>query len=598
LNNPYLYGVIGLVIGAVVMLILSMAAGKRNAPEDTSLLEAERRALEERYSDQLRERDEVIAHAKAEANQLASELSAARQEAETRLAALNDDLLIAIEQRSKGVVGGADPARITELENSLHQKDVQLARLGNELSEAKAMSGGGSAARVSELEILVHQKDVAISRMTSDLSEAKIALAAANQTHQVELAAKQSEFERLLKEKDDSVGRERTLLTSHVETQMEEQRRMFAQTEQALLEKLAAASDQSLRSATEQFLAVANETFAKAVEPSAPVVVEAPTRSRESVDELLLPVREALDRLERQNQLMDRRRDSAFEAIEKGIKQLSSEATQLANALRKPATQGAWGETAIITILENAGLIAGENFILQECGEDNKKRTDVVIKLPQERLLVIDSKVPLDAFWDGMNAPTDEARAIRMKTHARLVRDHVRELGSAYYWSSYDTLPDCVIMFLPTEAAYFAALEAEPQLLQEAKDAGVYLANPMTVLNMAHIAAYVLADERVRQNAQEIKNLGSELYERLRMFGEHFTSVGQNLRQSVDSYNKALTWIDRNVMPTARKMQLLGTAKGKTLQAPSQIDKSVKSFQTADLRELAVESTYDNEDEA
>jgi DNA recombination protein RmuC len=178
-----------------------------------------------------------------------------------------------------------------------------------------------------------------------------------------------------------------------------------------------------------------------------------------------------------------------------------------------------------------------------------------------------------------------------------MVREHVKELGSAYYWSSYDTLPDCVIMFLPTEGAYFAALEADPTLLQEAKDSGVYLANPMTVLNMAHIAAYVLADERVRQNAQEIKNLGSELYERLRMFGEHFTNVGQNLRQSVDSYNKALSWIDRNVMPTARKMQLLGTAKGKVLQPPNHIDKNVSRVQSPDLRELPVELTYEEEPE-
>jgi len=149
-------------------------------------------------------------------------------------------------------------------------------------------------------------------------------------------------------------------------------------------------------------------------------------------------------------------------------------------------------------------------------------------------------------------------------------------------------------MFLPTEGAYFAALEADPSLLQEAKDAGVYLANPMTVLNMAHIAAYVLADDRVRQNAQEIKQLGSELYERLRMFGEHFTNVGQNLKQSVDSYNKALSWIDRNVMPTARKMQLLGTSKGKVISAPSHIDKSVRSFQTPDMRELPLELTYED----
>lgn len=585
--NPIFMFVVGLIFGAIggalVMFLIARSAEDRTAHQDHSILENEKRALEERYADQLRERDDAISHAKAESNQLAAELMAARQEAEARVAALNDDLLIAIEQRSK-LPTGEDKSEelqheIEHRDSELHKLSVEINKLSMELAEAKA-----SLATIDR----GHEAEIAAKEAA--LTDAKVSLAAIERTHQVELAAKQSECERILVEKDEALNRERTLLSTHVQNQLDEQRRLFAETENAMLAKLGQASDESLKTATAKFLEVANETFAKAGEQAKS---EEPMK-QEAVEGLLTPVREALERLERQNQLMDRRRDSAFDAIEKGIQQLTSEATQLANALRKPATQGAWGETAIVTILENAGLIAGENFILQESGEDNKKRTDVVIKLPQDRLLVIDSKVPLDAFWDGTNAPTDEARAIRMRAHARMVREHVKELGSAYYWASYDTLPSCVIMFLPTEGAYFAALEADPKLLQEAKDSGVYLANPMTVLNMAHIAAYVLADERVRQNAQEIKNLGSELYERLRMFGEHFTNVGQNLRQSVDSYNKALTWVDHNVMPTARKMQLLGTQKGKALKAPTHVDKSVKSFQTADMRELTVESTYED----
>ncbi|WP_144241157.1 DNA recombination protein RmuC [Fimbriimonas ginsengisoli] len=545
---------------------------KNRGTDDTDALENERRALEDRYAQQLRDKDEVIAHAKAEANQLANELVAVRQEADSRVSALNDDLLGAIEQRSRGP---EENERLAELEAHLSQRDAEIDRLGQELVEAKAaaMSKGNPDE---------------INRLALELAELKVDLASANRTHDAILAAKESEFERLLKEKEASLQRERDLLTNHVQNQLEDQKKAFAATERALLAKLETVSDQSLRTATEQLVQAANETFNRASEQGSEVALK-----QETIDDLMKPVREALDRLERQNQQMDRRRESAFEAIERGVQQLTSEASQLANALRKPAAQGAWGDMTIQTILENAGLIAGENFILKDSGEDTKKRTDVVIKLPQDRMLVIDSKAPLEAFWDGMNAPNEETRAIRMKAHARLVRDHVRELGQAHYWAGYDSLPDCVIMFLPTEGAFFAALEAEPTLMQEAKEAGVYLANPMTVLNMAHIAAYVLADERVRQNAQEIKDLGSELYERLRMFGEHFSNVGQNLRQSVDSYNKALSWIDRNVMPTARKMQLQGVQKGKALTPASHIDKSVKSFQNADLRELPVESTYE-----
>lgn len=567
-------GLGGVGVGALVtgVLLISVLRGRRG--EDPAALEAERRAVQERFNEQLHEKDEIILRAKSEVNQLATDLVAIRQEADARVSALNDDLLHAIEQRSKS----ADmEQRLAELEGQLAQRDSEIDRLGQELVHAQ------SAASEEKYR-------PEIDRLTAELNEAKISLAASERSHRVELSAKQSEHERVIQEKDESMKRERELITNQVQSQLEEQKRLFAATEQALLSKLDTVSDQSLKAATEQLLQVANESFNRASEQSSGEAGLNP----DTVEDLLSPVREALDRLERQNRAMEMRRDNAFDAIEKGIQQLTSEATQLANALRKPAAGGVWGEMTIQTILENAGLIAGENFILKEIGEDTKRRTDVIIKLPQERLLVIDSKAPLEAFWDGMNAPNEETRAIRMKAHSRLVREHVKELGSAHYWAGYETSPDCIIMFLPTEGAYFAALEAEPSLLQEAKDAGVYLANPMTVLNMAHIAAYVLADERVRQNAVEIKELGSELYERLRMFGEHFTNVGQNLRQSVDSYNKALSWIDRNVMPTARKMQILGTSKGKTLQAPAHIDKSVKSFQNADLRELPITSTYED----
>jgi DNA recombination protein RmuC len=582
-----IYSIVGLLAGALLMYVVAVL-GNKKSDEDPGLGEAERRALEERHSDEIRRLTDDIARITAESSELAGELSAQRQESEEKVTAIAKELSELTVQAAKVT---ELQTNLNEVELALAQKDTQVNRLIADLADARNSLASADTSKVRELEQVVQQKELQLSRLTSDLAEAKISLAAIHQTNEAILSAKQGEYERLLKEKDDSLARERDLLTNHVQTQLDEQRKTFAETEQALLNRLEKVTDSSLKEATQQFLEIANKSFERAAEQT--VQTDQPLKP-EAVEELLSPVREALDRLEKQNQLMDRRRDTAFDAIERGIQQLTSEATQLANALRKPATQGAWGETAIITILENAGLIAGENFVLQVSGEDTKKRTDVVIKLPQDRNLVIDSKVPLEAFWEGTNAATDEARAIRMKAFARMVRAHVKELGSAYYWSAYDSLPDCVIMFLPTEGAYFAALEADPSLLQEAKEAGVYLANPMTVLNMAHIAAYVLADERVHQNAQEIKNLGSELYERLRMFGEQFTNVGQSLRQSVDNYNKALSWIDRNVMPTARKMQLLGTAKAKTLQIPSHIDKSVKSFQTADLRELPVETTYED----
>lgn len=554
ITNNIVWAVAGIVIGLIGAMLLVKGSLRNRQSQAEANADMKMRVLEEQHSQTLQERDQIILSARTEVNQLMKELATLRQEADARVSAVQQDSGLSSEERAQWEQERREAEAIRQ---NAAAKDAELAKLTADLMEARVAANNRTGISDQEVERLKAEYGKEAAALRAEVNDLQISLRAAERIHQTALEAKVNECERVIKEKDDSIQRERELLT----TQLHEQ-----------LEKI-------------------NSAVTPA--PAAPIAEE----EKESFGDLLAPVREALERLEKQNQLMERRRDNTFEAIEKGIDQLTSEAVQLANALRKPAQQGAWGEMAITTILENAGLMSGEHFTLHESGSDNKKRTDVVLKLPQGRSLVIDSSVPLDAYWDAQNAASEEAKGIRNKAFARIVREHVKELGAAYYWASYDALPDCVIMFLPTEGAYFSALEADPTLLQQAKDAGVYLANPMTVLNMAHIAAYVLADDRVRQNAQEIKQLGSELYERLRMFSEHFGNVGQNLRTSVDSYNKALSWIDRNVMPTARKMQLLGSQKAgtKPLAPNSPVDKSVRSFQSPDLRELPLELTYEED---
>ena len=235
------------------------------------------------------------------------------------------------------------------------------------------------------------------------------------------------------------------------------------------------------------------------------------------------------------------------------MKRLSDGTGQLANALRKPATIGGWGEDMLTRILENAGFIEGVHYDVQHSTDDGegRLRADVVVHLPQGRDFVIDCKAPLDAFSEGMNAPDEEVRRERFGQHARLVRDHVKQLSSKAYWERYPSA-DCVIMFLPTDGAFLAAVEADPSLVGDAHKSKVYIANPSTVMSMVHVTGYVLRQERLHETAQEVQAAATELYRRLGKFTKDMSNM------AVGNFNTAVGALDSRVLPQARKMNELG----------------------------------------
>jgi DNA recombination protein RmuC len=212
----------------------------------------------------------------------------------------------------------------------------------------------------------------------------------------------------------------------------------------------------------------------------------------------------------------------------------------------------------------------------------------VIIHLPNGRDFIIDSKSPLDSYWDGMNAQDEATRLVKFAAHSRLVRDHVKRLSSKGYWTRYKASPDCVVMFIPTEGAYQAAIEADRSLLTDAHKSRIYLANPMTLVSMIHIAAYVLKEERSRQNASEIQASASELYKRVSKFVGDFAAVGRNLRLSVQSYNTAVGSLDGRVLPKAREISRLGAGSGAELDDVVNIEISPRELTSQEARELPV----------
>ncbi|MCX6378570.1 MAG: DNA recombination protein RmuC [Armatimonadetes bacterium] len=318
---------------------------------------------------------------------------------------------------------------------------------------------------------------------------------------------------------------------------------------------------------------------------------------QQAIEELLRPVSDSLAKLAKQQEEMEQKRVSAFDSIEKGIRTLSEEADQLANALRKPATRGAWGEMNLKVILDNAGLQEGEHYVLQDSTDDeegNRLRTDVIIHLPNGRDFIIDSKAPLESYWEGMNCPDEATRQDKFAHHAKLVRDHVKQLSSKEFWTRYKASPDCVVMFIPTEGAYQAAIEADRSVLTDAHKSRVYLSNPMTLISMIHIVAYVLKEDRARQNASEIQESAVELYKRVSKFVGDFSDIGRRLRLTVDMYNTAVGALEGRVLPKARDISRLGAGSGREIDDVSPLELFPRELTSPEFRELPKQLSSSN----
>ena len=515
---------VGLLVGGTVAAVITWLSVRSRCSESQADLTRERDAAKEA----LRERDASLAALGERLKEAASKVEA------------KSERIMTLEAEKGRLEGEATTLQALRLDVSLRDRKLEA---NSERIIALESAKADLERTVRATEASKQQALEANDRFVADR------LNAMDVSFRAQLGEKDKALEAVLKEKDRAIQEQKTLL---------------AETEHILTEKFSALSLDSLKAASEDFLRLASERFDRAGEVSK---AELEKRQR-AMDDLLKPVAETLDKLGQQHQAMEERRVSAFDAIEKGIKTLSSEADQLANALRKPTSRGAWGEMNLQVILENAGLVQGEHFILQDTTSDDeagRARTDVLVHLPQGRHLIIDSKTPLEACWEGMNATDEVVRRDRFAVHARLVRDHIKQLSSKNYWSRYESSPDFTIMFVPTEGAYQAALETDGTLIAEAQKFRIYITSPMTLMTMIHAIAFVLREERLAKNAQQVQETAAELYRRLAKFIEHIEKMGRNLRLTVENFNGAVGSLDGRVLPVARKMNGFGIGGGADL---------------------------------
>src|SRR5215469_10105049 len=415
-----------------------------------------------------------------------------------------------------------------------------------------------------------------------------------------ELTSAKADLARLL---DDQrrLMEERGRLQSALELERKtssEKIELLAQAETQLQNSFKALAADALRNNSSSFLQLAQEKLSH-FQDQAKNDLDA---RQKAVADLVTPVSESLKNMDAQIQQMEVARGQAYGDLKAQVqslittqKELQSETGNLVRALRTPNVRGRWGEIQLRRVVEIAGMLSYCDFSEQETvtSEAGRIRPDLVVKLPGGKHIVVDAKTPLQAFLDAFETNDEEARRSCLANHARQVREHINTLASKKYWEQFDSTPEFVVMFLPGETFFSAALEQDTGLIEHGVLSRVIPASPTTLIALLKAINYGWNQEKLARNAQEISALGKELHERLRNLATHITGVGTNLDRAVEAYNQAVGSLESRVLVSARKFAELGAPAAEEIPAVEPIEKTTRSlsFDWDDEVEEAAEKT-------
>jgi DNA recombination protein RmuC len=284
---------------------------------------------------------------------------------------------------------------------------------------------------------------------------------------------------------------------------------------------------------------------------------------------------------------MEKTRAGAYSELREQVKALATsqlhlqaETGNLVKALRAPHVRGRWGEIQLRRVVELAGMLQYCDFVEQETvtTEDIRIRPDLIVRLPGNRTIVVDSKVPFDAFYESISTTDETIRLAKLKEHARLVRTHITALSRKSYWETVQPTPEFVLLFLPGETFYSAALEHDPKLIEDGITEKVIIATPTTLIALLKAVSFGWRQEQMAENAQEVSSLAKTLYDRLRVFTNHFADIGHGLDRALDSYNKGVGSLEARVLVTARKFKERGAIAGEEIETLEPIDKAARQL--------------------
>lgn len=384
-----------------------------------------------------------------------------------------------------------------------------------------------------------------------------------------EKAARVPDLETRLAERDRLLAQAGARL-AELETRLTEERKasdeklaLLDDAQRKLSDAFKALSSEALKSNNQSFIELAKATLEKFQE-SAKGDLE---KRQKAVDELVKPIRESLEKVDGKLGEIEKARVGAYAELSTQVKglvetqlpMLRNETANLVKALRQPTVRGRWGEIQLKRVVEMAGMVDHCDFLEQEnrTTEDGRLRPDMIVKLPGGKQIVVDAKAVVSAYLDAAEAPDEETQRARLADHARQVRDHMVALGRKGYWEQFDPTPELVVMFLPGEMFFSAALQQDPGLIEFGVNEKVIPATPTTLIALLRAVAYGWRQEALAKNAQEVADLGRQLYERIATLAGHWGDVGDRLGRAVDAYNKSVATLESRVLVSARRLQEL-----------------------------------------